>query len=114
MASLCVSCSYSGGQVLILDISRVFLGDRTAQAEEQIASDVVETVVPYSEWRKQVIAKWLGMAYLVVLAAMILWLIISQVAGAPRITIATAPVSFDFEYKCRLCGADNHIKEEVK
>ena len=94
------------------DISRV-LGEGCGPAKVtcKLEEPLGEPMVPYTEWRKQVIAKWLGALYLIAMFAAVAWIMHGTIKKTPKVTINTVPVSFEFDYKCRLCGADNHIKE---
>ena len=77
----------------------------------RVTCKLEEPMVPYSAWRRQVIAKWLGALYLIAMAAAMIWFVRQD---TPRVTINTVPVSFEFLYKCKSCGTVNHIKEGVE
>ena len=77
----------------------------------RVTCKLEEPMVPHSARRRQVIAKWLAVLYLTATAAMMAWFVLQD---TQQVTINTAPVSFEFDYKCKSCGTVNHIKEGVE
>lgn len=65
------------------------------------------------ESRKRRLAYLLFSVWLVASVASLVWMVNDVRKHATKITIHNAPIKMDFDWKCRLCGANNHITEEI-
>lgn len=65
-------------------------------------------------YRKRIIAKGLGVVFIVAYFAVIGAMVYSAARHMTTVRVTTTPITLSFDWKCKLCGANNHIGEVVK
>ena len=70
---------------------------------------------PESPWvrRTRAIGRAMWVLIVVTYMAIVALVVYGVTLHMTRVKVTTTPITLSFDWKCRLCGANNHITEEI-